>query len=266
MTDGQDLGLDRPSGARIYDYMIGGKDNFDVDRKVADAMLAVAPSVGVSARANRDFLQRAVRYLVAEAGVRQFLDIGSGIPTMSNVHQVAQDIDPDCRVVYVDNDPIVAAHSRALLVRDERTAFVTADATNPAGILAAEELTRTLDLSRPVALMFVSFLMYFDDLVAANIVSALRNALPPGSYVVISHPTADLAADEDELKSLQAAGAAATAGGVTYVPRTRDQVADLLAGTTLVPPGLVPMQQWRRPAAVRPGVRVHYWVGVGRTP
>ena len=263
-----DLHLDRPSPARVYDYMLGGKNNFAADRRVADAMLAVAPTVRESARANRDFLLRAIKFLVAEAGVTQFLDVGSGIPTMSNVHEVAQSIEPAARVVYVDNDPIVAVHSRALLLPDERTQFVEADATDPAAILAAPALAKTLDLARPVALMLVSFLMYFDDRIAGNIVSTLRNALPSGSYVVISHPTADLATDEDERKHLVAAGEAARAGGVTYVPRSREQVEDLLAGTQLVPPGLVPMLRWRpeQIATIGPGIPVHYWAGVGRKP
>lgn len=259
----------RPSGARVYDYMLGGKDNYEVDRTVAEGMLGAAPWLRSMARSNRDFLRRAVEYLARDAGVRQFLDIGSGIPTMSNVHQIAQVVDPGCRVLYVDNDPMVATYSRALHTgsEDGRIEFLTADATDPVRILESPELANVLDLTRPTALMLVSILMYFDDDVVADVLGTLRAALPPGSFVVISHPTADFATTEQDRQEIRTAIEVARLGGLTYIPRTRSQVQDLFAGTRLAEPGLVPMQDWRpEPMDTISGtIPVHYWVGVGRT-
>jgi SAM-dependent methyltransferase len=265
-VDGPPTEIDttRAHPARVYDYLIGGKDNFAADRRAADAMTSQLPGLPAMVRANRQFLHRAVRHLVADLGLRQFLDIGSGIPTACNVHQVAQDVDQEARVVYVDNDPVVAAHSRALLtgVRPGSTAFIHADATDPTALLADPVLTDTLDLTEPVALMLVSVLMYFDDRTARGLVDSVLDVLPSGSYLALSHPTADFAPDAAER-----AVAAARAGGLRYLPRTHDQVAALFAGLDLVEPGIVPMLAWRPDEVSGPrrdDRSVYYWAGVGR--
>ncbi len=261
-----EIDTSRAHPARVYDYLIGGKDNFAADRRAADAMMTQVPDLPTMMRANRQFLHRAVRHLVADLGLRQFLDIGSGIPTACNVHQVAQDVDQDARVVYVDNDPVVAAHSRALLTsaRPGSTAFIHADAADPAAILADPVLTDTLDLTEPVALMLVSVVMYFDDPTARTLIDSVLDVLPPGSCLALSHPTADFAPDV-----VGRAVEAARHGGLTYLPRTQEQVTALFAGLDLVEPGVVPMLAWR-PDEVRGPRRddrsVYYWAGVGRKP
>jgi O-methyltransferase involved in polyketide biosynthesis len=249
--------------ARVYDFLIGGKDNYAPDRALAEAMTARLPGLPEMLRANRDFLGRAVRHLVAERGVTQFLDIGSGIPTAANVHQVAQRIDPSARVVYVDNDPMVLAHARALMVGTPqgRTAFVAGDANDPRAILADPVVFGTLDRERPVALMLVSLLMYFPDDVAHEIVRVLLDALPSGSHLTISHPTVDF----DPTGGADAAEAGA-GGGIAYHNRTRDEVERFFAGLDLVEPGIVPMLEWR-PGIAHPRPRsVYYWVGMGTKP
>jgi O-methyltransferase involved in polyketide biosynthesis len=250
-----------PHPARVYDYCLGGKDNYEPDRVLARAMIEQMPSIPVMARANRDFLGRTVRHLVSECGITQFLDVGAGIPTAPNAHQVAQGIDPAARVVYVDNDPIVLAHSRALLTStpEGRTAFIAADATKPEVIIADPVLWETLDRDRPIGLMLISMLMYFPGEQASSIASTLLDALPSGSYVTISHPTA-------EFNPADAAAAAATAarGGVSYYARTRSEVESFFDGLTLVEPGVVPMLEWRPPVPPTKPHSVDYWVGMAR--
>ncbi len=248
--------------ARVYDYLLGGKDNYAPDRALAAAMTASLPDLPTMLQANRDFLGRAVTHLVTERGVTQFLDIGSGIPTAANVHQVAQAIEPSTRVVYVDNDPMVLAHARALMVGtpEGRTEFVAGDATDPAAILADPAVFGTLDRERPIALMLVSMLMYFPDDVAHRIARTLMDALPPGSHLTISHPTVDF----DPASA--AAAEVGSSGGIAYHNRTRAEVERFFDGLELVEPGIVPMLEWR------PGIRhprprsVYYWVGMGRKP
>ena len=259
------MDITRAHPARVYDYLLGGKDNFAADREAADAMTLRLPGLPTMTRANRAFLRRAVHHLVADVGIRQFLDIGSGIPTACNVHEVAQAIDPGARVVYVDNDPTVAAHSRALLTDTPgfRTAFVVGDATDPEGLIAELESQRVLDLTRPVALMLVSVLMYFDDETVRHIVGTLLDALPAGSHLTISHPTADF-----DPEVVAGAVAAAQATGLTYIPRSDAQLAELLTGLELVEPGIVPLLAWRPDGdlPVRDERAVYYWAAMGRTP
>jgi hypothetical protein len=252
--------------ARVYDYWLGGKDNFVADRKLGNAIIATLPSTRSAARANRAFLGRAVRYLAAEAGIRQFLDIGTGLPTEGNIHEVAQATAPESRVVYVDNDLIVLTHARALMTSDPAgaTAFIQADAREPGKILADPALRETLDLAEPVALMLVSILPFFrDDENPQGIVSTLLDALPSGSYLTISHITADF------IKPEQAANAVAAGqqSGVTYVPRTQAEIAAFLSGLDLVEPGVVPILTWRpddgKPAD--PYAASHY-AGMARKP
>jgi len=230
--------------ARVYDYWLGGKDNFAADRELGDAIIAALPSTRLGARANRAFLGRAVRYLAGEAGVRQFLDIGTGIPTAGNTHEVAQAVAPTSRVVYVDNDPIVLAHARALMTSDPAgaTEFIQADLRDPDKILADPALKRTLDLGQPVALMLIAILHFLtDEENPQGIVSTLVDALPSGSYLTLSHLTADFI-DPEQAASASAAG---QQSGVTYVPRTRAEVAAFFTGLELVDPGVVPVLAWR---------------------
>lgn len=273
MTDSE-VNILAVSPARLYDFLLGGKDNYAVDRAAAQALLQEIPTAELMARANRAFLRRAVVHLVKDLRVAQFLDVGSGLPTRDNVHEVAQRIDPTARVVYVDKDPMVAAHARALQTsgKEGRVAFVQADATDPAAVLASRELVETLDLGQPVALMLVSFLMYFPDDIAHRIVSTLARALPAGSYLTLSHPTADFL-DPHAAEQAQKVGAAK---GLTFIPRTRARVEDLItsAGMKLCEPGVATMLNWRpdmrdisaRDISARDTAGVHYYVGMGRTP
>jgi hypothetical protein len=229
--------------ARIYDYWLGGKDNFAADRAVGDAVIKAIPSTPLLARENRAVLGRAVRYLAAEAGIRQFLDIGTGIPTAGNTHEVAQAVAPDSRIVYVDNDPIVLAHARALMTSDPvgATAFIQADFREPDKILADPALRGVLDLNQPVALMLVAILHFFsDDDNPRGIVSSLVEALPSGSYLTITNLTADFMDPEQAAEARQAG----QQGGITYVARTQAEVAAFFSGLELVEPGIVPMQAW----------------------
>lgn len=256
-----EIDTDRAHHARVYNYWLGSKDHFAADRAAGDAVIAALPTTPRMVRANREFLGRAVTHLVTGLGVRQFLDIGSGLPTAANVHQVAQAADPTARVVYVDHDPIVAAHSRALMpsAPQGRTAFVAADARDPAAILDDPTVIATLDRHEPIALMLISMLLYFTDDQAHHIITTLMQALPSGSYLTISHPTADFAPDA----AAQAVAAARNAG-LIYHLRTRDQVIALFAGLDLVEPGVVPMLTWRPPPVAIDPDSVFYHVGMAR--
>jgi hypothetical protein len=251
--------------ARVYDYWLGGKDNFAADRALGDAIMAAVPTIQVMARANRAFLGRAVRYLTGEAGVRQFLDIGTGIPTAGNTHEVAQEVAPEARAVYVDNDPIVLMHARALMTGHDAgaTAFIEADLREPQKILADPAVAATLDLARPVALMLVAVLMYFRDEENPHaIVSGLVDALPPGSYLAITHPTADFNAE-----AMAGAVAAAEHGGITLVSRSRAQTEAFFTGLDLVEPGVVPVLAWRPDKGQQADPHAaYYYAGIGRKP
>ncbi|MGC4805132.1 SAM-dependent methyltransferase [Micromonospora sp. DT233] len=235
-----------PHPARRYNYWLGGKDNFAVDRHSGDQIAAVYPAIRTVARENRAFLQRAVRYLAAEAGIRQFLDIGTGIPSADNTHEVAQAVAPDARVLYVDNDPMVLVHARALLTSSEAgaTAYLDADLRDPDRILAADELRRTLDLSRPVALVLVAVAHFLTDADRPyEVVARLVDALPSGSYLVVSHVTADFI--PAEIVARMAAEVAAGRMSNDAVTRSRAEFARFFAGLELVEPGIVPVTQWR---------------------
>jgi hypothetical protein len=246
-TESAPEGIDtsRPHPARMYDYFIGGKDNFAADRETAEKMLAAQPGARTGARENRAFLGRAVRYLVEEAGIRQFLDIGTGLPTTNSVHEVAQAIDPAARVAYVDNDPLVLAHARALLrsSRQGRTAYVQADLRDPAAILANTAVREILDFSQPVALMLVAVLHFIpDENHPAEILATLLDALPSGSYLVASHSTAE----HDPRDTMSEGVSAYRRGGVTLRLRDSAEFADLaLRGLRVVPPGVALVSEWR---------------------
>lgn len=234
------IGTSTPNPARIYDYLLGGKDNFPADREAAEEVLALAPEVRAVARENRAFLRRAVRYLAGEAGIRQFLDVGTGIPAQGNVHQVAQQVAPDARVVYVDNDPIVLLHARALLAGNHTT-IIQADLREPAAILDHPELREVIDFDQPVAVLLLAILHFItDEEDPAGIVTRLRDAMAPGSYLALSHGTADFR-PEATLKAAQVYDRATA----PLVLRSHAQIGRFFDGLELVPPGLVQVTAWR---------------------
>ncbi len=229
--------------ARIYDYLLGGKDNYAADRAAVDAVLKIAPELGLSARANRAFLGRVVRYLSAEAGIRQFLDIGTGIPTAGNTHQVAQAIAPESRVVYVDYDPVVLAHARALLTSHQAgaTEYIDGDLRDTDTILA--QAARLLDFAKPVAvtlLMILHVIPDSDDPYA--IVAKVMDALPSGSYLAVSHLGSDLL-DAEAKRGFE--NIVSRSAQQQYIGRTHDQMARFFAGMDLVEPGIVRVEEWR---------------------
>ena len=249
-----------PHSARIWNYWLGGKDNFAVDRKAGDAYAATFPDIITIARESRKFLVRAVHYLAAEAGVRQFLDIGTGLPVMQNTHEVAQRAAPDARIVYVDNDPLVLTHARALLTNttDEGvTGYIDADFHNPDQIVA--DAKNILNFTQPIAVMFMGVLGHVTDFdETRSIVGRVMAAVPSGSYLVLYDGTDNEAASEalDDYKDT---------GAVPYVNRSSQQLARLFEGLEMLEPGLVPITQWRPdPAAEAPAVDAYG--GVGRKP
>jgi hypothetical protein len=237
---------DRPDPARRYDRWLGGKDNFAADRRSADEIKRILPSIEVAARENRKFLHRAVHYLAADCGIRQFLDIGTGLPMSPNVHEVAQTVDPACRVVYVDHEPLVGAHARALLTSTPPgvSTFLAASLLQPKEILASPILRDTLDLTRPVGLLLVAVLHFIvDSDQAGTAVRELISALPPGSYVVLSHATVDPLSNgvRQELSALARPGA----GHGPFRPRSYAELAVFLDSLDMVEPGLVSTVRWR---------------------
>jgi len=230
----------RPNPARVYDYFLGGKDNYRVDRVVADLVAAGMPEVPEGARATREVLGRVVRYLVRDAGIRQFLDIGAGLPTRENVHQIAQRADPAIRVVYVDNDPVVLAHAKALLADNPATVVAGGDLRDPAGIIAHPLVRGHLDWTRPVGLLLGGVLPEILDYERpAEITATLIDALPGGSYVFIQHLLI-----MDDLKSARLQEFIARSFG-RFQFRTLDQVRGFFHGLEFVDPGLVPVPDWR---------------------
>jgi S-adenosyl methyltransferase len=240
-----------PNAARVGDYLQGGQNNFEADRRTARALVAAAPAVGAVVPAARAFQQRVVRYLVTEAGIRQFLDLGTGLTAAGNTHEVAQSLVPECRIVYVDSDPMVLSHARALMKSAPGGAigYVDADIRDPATIVA--DAWATLDFGQPVAILLSYALAYIEDTAAAAaVVWALTAAVPPGSYVAIHHVASDL---DPALPLAARQWNQMSAQPVTL--RSRPEVASLVAGLELVPPGLVPVCEWR-PAATDPHFEV----------
>jgi hypothetical protein len=238
-----DLHTDRPHPARVYDYMLGGKDNFEADRKAAEQALAVNPTGRAGPLENRAFMVRAVRYLAAEAGIRQFLDIGTGIPTSPNVHEVAQSAAPASRIAYADNDPVVLAHARALMNSgpDGRTVYIDGDMRVPDSILNAPALSEVLDLSRPVGLLLIAVLHLIDD--AEEAYGYCRRyvaAMPSGSYLVVTHLSDDLAPER-----IRNVSQSMRQRGMTLVPRSKAGIERFFDGLDLVEPGLELAHRWR---------------------
>jgi O-methyltransferase involved in polyketide biosynthesis len=233
-----------PHSARVWNYLLGGKDNYAVDREAAEQFRAMFPQIIDIARADRAFLGRAVRYLAGEAGVRQFLDIGTGLPTMDNTHEVAQRVAPESRIVYVDNDPLVLVHARALLNSDPRGAcdYIEADLREPEVIL--ERAAQTLDFSRPVAVMLLGILHFVPDLEeTVRIVRTLLDAVPSGSHLVITHSTLDF--DEGSTAQAEAQEDWNEKSANPMTPRSRDQILRIFDGLELLEPGVVSMTRWR---------------------
>jgi SAM-dependent methyltransferase len=228
------------TSARVYDYMLGGKDHYAVDRELGEQLLANAPISPWIARQNRRFLGRAVRYC-AQQGMRQFLDIGSGLPTQENVHEVAQRVDPACRVVYVDSDPVAVVHGQALLARHTGVAAIQGDLRSPAAILAHDEVQRTIDFAQPVVVLMVSILHFVPDSEdPAGIIAHFVDAMVPGSHLVLSHATHDVRPE-----SASRARDIYRRSSRDLITRTKQEIAALLDGLEPAPPGLVFTAEWR---------------------
>jgi hypothetical protein len=249
--------------ARIYNYWLGGKDNFAADREAGDAAIEAYPDMYSSVRANRAFLKRTVRYLASEVGIRQFLDIGTGLPSADNTHEVAQSIAPESRIVYVDNDPVVLTHARALLTSSPQgaTGYLDADARETGKILtAAADL---LDFEKPVAVLLVAILQLVgDDDDPYGLVAELMRAVPAGSFLVISHVPSDM-----QRQATGVAKAASLLSGLMtqrVTPRSQEQVTRFFDGLELIEPGVVPIQRWRPDSAAEASSRAGMWGGVGK--
>jgi hypothetical protein len=253
-----------PQPARFWDYMLGGKDNYPIDREVGEQVLKTFPDLRNSARADRGFLIRAVTYLVRDAGIRQLLDIGTGLPTVNNTHQVAQTTAPDCRIVYVDNDPMVLVHARALLTStpEGTTDYLHADVRDPERILV--DAARTLDFTQPVALMLLGVINYIlDDAEAHAIAGRLLAALPSGSYLAMSHPTAEVHAEAIETSVQQYN----SSGAPPIRTRSRQELTRFFEGLDLLQPGVVSCSLWRPgPSDVGTPAEVTQYCGVARKP
>jgi S-adenosyl methyltransferase len=234
----------RPNVARIYDYLLGGKDHFAADRQAAQRLIAALPNAAVVARANRTFLGAAVRH-VAHQGVAQYLDIGAGLPTSPSVHECARAIIPGARVAYVDNDPVAVTHAQALLATGDGVIATAGDAHEPEAILADPALTRVIDLNEPVCLLLVSMLHFFTADEADRIVAAFRQRMVPGSYLIISQGNANTAPREGVQN--------AYGRDITLTGRPDSEIAAYFDGFDLVPPGLVPVAEW---SAAQPDARL----------
>ncbi|MGS2616841.1 SAM-dependent methyltransferase [Micromonospora sp. LZ34] len=251
-----------PHSARIWNYWLGGKDNFAVDREAGDQYRQVFPGVVHVARASRQFLVRSIKFLTGEAGIRQFLDVGTGLPTADNTHQVAQRIAPDARIVYVDNDPLVLVHARALLVGtpEGKTAYIDANLHDPAAVIA--EARETLDFQQPIGLILSGVMGHVPDYEAArSITRQLLAPLPSGSYLSLNDGTSLISAEmqkaQDDYNDT---------GATPYTLRSPDQIAGFFEGLELVEPGVVPCPQWRPDADVDTPADIDAFGGVGRKP
>jgi hypothetical protein len=258
-----DIDLNTATLARVYDYMLGGAHNFAVDREVADQLERIVPGTARTAWENRAFLRRAVVYCASQ-GIDQFLDIGSGIPTFGNVHEVAQGLDPTSQVVYVDNDPVAVAHSRAVLENIQNATIAAADLREPESVLDHPETRRLLDFDRPIALMLIAVVHFLPDSERpAEVIAALRDALAPGSIVVITHATLENGLTQDGQRGLHNAYRRT---GTPLLMRSVAELEPFFAGFEIVDPGIVPLPYWRPdtpdPEIEDPAV-LHGLAGVG---
>jgi len=249
--------------ARIYDYWLGGKDNFKVDREAAEEMIQAFPGIVAGVRMNRAFLGRAIHYLSADAGIRQFLDIGTGLPSANNTHEVAQRAAPDSRIVYVDNDPIVLSHAKALLTStpEGACAYIDADLRNAGQIV--KEAAGTLDFSRPVAVCLIMVLQFIpDEDDPWQITRTLMDAVPSGSYLVVAHPANDV----DVVVAPALRQLSTRMGGTRALPRSGPEVMRFFEGLEMVEPGLVQLHRWRPGTGVDTGKNLAAYGGVARKP
>ena len=256
-----DLKTEIAHPARMYDYYLGGKDNFAADRKTAEDSLAVAPELRAIAQANRAFLQRAVRFL-AQEGIRQFIDIGAGLPTNRNTHEVAQEVAPECRVVYVDSDPIVLVHARALLAQQGHgeTRVLQADARDPQGLLSDPQLRSLIDFAEPVGVLLVSVLQFIPDVDPEQVVGPLRARMAPGSFLVVSHPTQDF-----RTENVLNVANTYTRAKAPAIPRRKAEVEAVFGDFEIVEPGLVQTPLWRPDGPVTTQLdKIWMYAGVGR--
>jgi hypothetical protein len=252
-----------PHPARVYDYWLGGKDNFEADRRAAKESSVIFPKTVESARSCRSYLSRVVGYLTAEAGIRQFLDLGSGLPSVQNVHEVAQSIAPDSRVVYVDNDPVVLLHAQTLLNSSPEgaTGYVQADLRHPELVLP--QAAEILDFGKPVAVMLLAVLHFVSDAHdPAGLIRTLMDAVPSGSYLAIGHHTADIYPELTEFARYLSALNPEFAATL----RDKQQVTDLFAGLDLVEPGVVQISKWRPDSELTARTPAALWGGVARKP
>jgi S-adenosyl methyltransferase len=260
-----EIDTSRPHPARMYDAYLGGKDNYAADREAVRQVLRVAPELRDTARANRAFLQRVVRFLVGEAGIRQIIDIGTGIPTAGNVHEVAGQVAPGTRIVYVDNDPIVHVHANALLTGSGTTGIVLADLREPEKILGHPKVDELIDFGQPVGLLLVAITHFItDDEAPGHIVATLRDALPPGSYLALSHATGDF-----RTEAAHKAAAVYDNATSTITLRGHAQIEALFDGWDLVEPGVVQLPLWRpdgKPPRPKDLSKIWGYGGVGRRP
>ena len=231
-----------PNVARVYDYLLGGKDNYAVDRRAAAELVRLIPGAVKACHQNRQFLSRAVRFLASEAGIRQFMDIGTGLPTQGSVHQVAHDITPDARVMYVDYDPVVVSHAQALLVRNPATVAINGDLREPVAILGHPAVQALIDFTEPVAILLVAVLHFLrDDDKPYEVVDTLKAAMPAGSYLVLSHVTSD-GIPAEVVRDVHDLYEQTTAPGTA---RTRSEIERFFDGMEMVEPGLVNVCNWR---------------------
>jgi O-methyltransferase involved in polyketide biosynthesis len=265
LADDPRLNTGVPQVARVYDYWLSGKDNFTADRVAGEEAIKAFPGIRLSAQANRAFLRRTVRYLTGSEGVRQFLDIGTGLPAASNTHEVSQAVAPESSVVYVDNDPLVLAHARALLTSrpEGHTAYLDADLREPGTIL--EQAAGTLDFTRPVAIMLLAILHYIPDLAdARRTVARLIDAVPAGSFLVISHAATDLL--PDDVAAFEKALNAHLPADHHHTARSHDVVTGFFDSVDLVAPGLVRVSDWRPDSPEEAATPTILWGGVARKP
>jgi hypothetical protein len=264
--DFPDVDTSRPSAARVYDYALGGTDNYQVDRQALDALEDLLPGVFAEARSNRRYLERVVSYLAGECGIRQFIDNGSGLPTQRNVHQVAKKANPDARVVYIDKDPVVLRHHKAsaLLAADNSTAFILEDARNTDRVLGHPETRRLINFDEPVAVLYLSFLQIIPDADDPwGLVRRMMDRVAPGSYLAISHAASD---DAETLRTVNAFMAKITEGHFGRFRETAE-VRAFFDGLQIVDPGLVRAAAWRSeiPQELR-ALKAFEYGGVGRKP
>lgn len=263
-VDPASLGIDTstPSVARMYDYYLDGKNNFRVDREAVDRVADAMPEIRQLARENRAFLRRAVRHM-ARQGVRQFIDIGAGLPTAGNTHEIAQEVAPDTRVVYVDNDPVVLVHGRALLATDDNTAVATADMRDPASVLGHSETTKLIDFNEPVGVLLIAMPHFLTLEERPKVMGRLRDALPSGSHLAATHVTRD----DRPLAVVEQIEAVYANTPMPIYFRERDEIAGFFDGFELVEPGLVTIDAWR-PDPADPAPEATFWLygGVGRKP